>query len=295
MEPVSVGLIGAGPWAEMVHAPALAAGPNTRLAGVWARRPEAADELAGRYRAPSFERLDDLFGVCEAVAFCVPPAVQADLGVRAARAGKALLLEKPLAADLEAAERLVDAIDEAGVASQMVFTFRYSPATKAFLEKARRLKPFGGYAANMHESHRGGGFLVREGLGAGESGVTVDGGVQVDIATAAGFPLDAVRVFGLVAAAAVDSPSATVGDPADLLHVDVDQVARPSGDDLSWLTVRVAVRVDEPAAADPERGKVTRDGAAGDLGSLGGQLVGDAGGGPLVLAAHGLDSVYHVR
>ena len=42
MEPVAVGLIGAGPWARMAHAPMLAKSPHTRLAGVWARRPEAA-------------------------------------------------------------------------------------------------------------------------------------------------------------------------------------------------------------------------------------------------------------
>jgi hypothetical protein len=36
--PVEVGLIGAGPWAQVMHAPVLAAGPETRLAAVWARR-----------------------------------------------------------------------------------------------------------------------------------------------------------------------------------------------------------------------------------------------------------------
>ena len=41
---VAVGLVGAGGWADLVHAPTLAAGPQTRLAGVWARRPEAAGE-----------------------------------------------------------------------------------------------------------------------------------------------------------------------------------------------------------------------------------------------------------
>src|SRR5690606_24187086 len=43
---LTVGLVGAGPWASMFHAPAIAGGPETRLAAVWARRPEAAGELA---------------------------------------------------------------------------------------------------------------------------------------------------------------------------------------------------------------------------------------------------------
>ncbi|MEV4899544.1 Gfo/Idh/MocA family oxidoreductase, partial [Nonomuraea sp. NPDC055795] len=80
MEPVRVGLVGAGPWAEMAHAPMLAQSPEIEFAGVWARRPEAAARLG----APVFERIEDLFDACEAVCFCVPPAVQAELGVKAA-------------------------------------------------------------------------------------------------------------------------------------------------------------------------------------------------------------------
>ncbi|MEO3888925.1 Gfo/Idh/MocA family oxidoreductase [Nonomuraea sp. B5E05] len=145
MEPVAVGLVGAGPWAEMAHAPMLARGPHTRLAGVWARRPEAA----GRFGAPVFERVEELFDACEAVAFCVPPAVQAEIGVRAARAGKALLLEKPLADSLEAAERLAGAVAEAGVASQMVLTMRYATQTRIFLARCAEIEAFGGHAANI--------------------------------------------------------------------------------------------------------------------------------------------------
>ena len=50
-------------------------------------------------------RLEELFDRCDVVALAVPPAVQADLAPLAARAGKALLLEKPLADSLPAAER----------------------------------------------------------------------------------------------------------------------------------------------------------------------------------------------
>ena len=159
-EPVAVGLVGAGPWAGMVHAPALAAGPETRLAGVWARRPEASAELAAAHGVPSFTRLEELFDSCQAVAFSVPPDVQADLAVRAARAGKAVLLEKPLAMDLDGARRLADAIGEAAVASQMVFTLRYSDAARAFLERVRRLEVFGGHGSFVSSVLSGGPFAT---------------------------------------------------------------------------------------------------------------------------------------
>jgi predicted dehydrogenase len=143
---LAVGLVGAGPWAGMAHAPALAAGTDTELAGVWARRTEAAEELGGRFGAPAFGRLEELFDACEAVAFCVPPDVQAELAPRAARAGKAVLLEKPLAMDLDGARRVADAVAEAGVVSQMVLTARYTTATREFLAQARALEPMGGLA-----------------------------------------------------------------------------------------------------------------------------------------------------
>ncbi|MFI0417130.1 Gfo/Idh/MocA family protein [Spongiactinospora sp. 9N601] len=150
MDPVRVGLVGAGPWAARMHAPVLAAGPHTSLAGVWARRPEAAAGLG----APVFTRLEDLFEVCEAVAFAVPPAVQAELAVRAARAGKALLLEKPLAADLDGAERVAAAVAEAGVLSQMVFSWRYAKGVREFLAEARACEPFGAQARYVSGSLR---------------------------------------------------------------------------------------------------------------------------------------------
>jgi predicted dehydrogenase len=145
MEPVAVGLIGAGPWAEMAHAPMLAKGPHTRLAGVWARRPDRAARLG----APVFERVEELFDACEAVAFSVPPAVQAEYAVRAARAGKALLLEKPLADSLDNAGRVAEAVAESGVPSQMVLTLRYAVQTRTFLARCAQIQPFGGHAANI--------------------------------------------------------------------------------------------------------------------------------------------------
>ena len=141
--PLAVGLVGAGPWATKVYAPMLAAGPETRLAGVWARRPEAASALAGGHgsaAAPSFEALLER---CDAVAFAVPPDVQADLGVQAARAGRHLMLDKPLALTLEAARRLAAAADEAGVVSQLMLTHRYRPQTAAFLARAAGFETMG--------------------------------------------------------------------------------------------------------------------------------------------------------
>lgn len=141
--PLAVGLVGAGPWAERAYAPMLSQGPETRLAAVWARRPEAAQALAARFGAEPAPSFGALLERCEAVAFAVPPDVQADLATIAARAGKHLLLDKPLALTLDAAQRLVDAIDTAGVVTQLMLTHRFRDQTNAFLARARAFGAFG--------------------------------------------------------------------------------------------------------------------------------------------------------
>jgi len=147
VDPVEVGLVGAGPWAERVHAPMLAAGPETRLTGVWARRPEAAQALAARHGVAAADSFEALLEGCEAVAFAVPPDVQATLATRAARAGRHLLLEKPLALTLDAARRLADAADTAGVITQLVLSYRFRADAEAFLDAASRFETFGARAA----------------------------------------------------------------------------------------------------------------------------------------------------
>jgi predicted dehydrogenase len=154
--PVSVGLVGAGPWASATHAPMLAAGPETSLAAVWARRPEAASEIAAEHGCAVAGSYDELLDLCEAVAFAVPPAVQCELAIQAARAGKALLLDKPIAGDLESAAELAEAVDAAGVVSQVVLSFRYQQVTRDFLAQAQTFPAVGARSLFVHGLFRAG-------------------------------------------------------------------------------------------------------------------------------------------
>ena len=192
--PVAVGLVGAGPWASLVHAPVLAAGPHTRLAGIWARRPDAAAELADRHGTTAFPAVDALFDACDVVACCVPPDVQAELATQAARAGKHLLLEKPIAGDLQAAERLADAIGEAGVGSMVVLSWRYATPVRAFLDDAHRFPAVGGRGAFISGALLGGIFATPWRLARGP---LLDLGPHViDLLDAALGPVTGVRAHG---------------------------------------------------------------------------------------------------
>jgi predicted dehydrogenase len=130
---VRVGLVGAGPWARAVHAPVLAGHPGTTLAGVWARRPAAAGEVATEFGGKPYERVDDLIADVDVLAFAVPPAVQAELAVRAAGQGRHLICEKPLAETAEAARAVVAAVSAAGVLSAVMLTQRLDPVIEEWL------------------------------------------------------------------------------------------------------------------------------------------------------------------
>ena len=123
------GLVGTGYWAEIVHAPGIAGHPQAELVGVWGRDPGKAGRLADRFGAEPFSDFDELIAAVDAVAFAVPPDLQAELAVRAAEAGRSLLLEKPLALTVEAAERVVQAAREPTV---VFFRRRFDPGTRTW-------------------------------------------------------------------------------------------------------------------------------------------------------------------
>ncbi|GAA0610052.1 Gfo/Idh/MocA family protein [Streptomyces crystallinus] len=146
--PLRIGLLGTGPWAVAAHAPALAAHPGVAFAGVWGRRPEAAAALAAEHSVPVHEDVDELFAACDAVAFALPPDVQAPLAVRAAAAGCHLLLDKPVATDPGRAREVAEAARRAGVASVVFFTLRFAPGTAAWIDRQAALK--GWFTARAH-------------------------------------------------------------------------------------------------------------------------------------------------
>ncbi|MFF8678881.1 Gfo/Idh/MocA family protein [Streptomyces sp. NPDC015237] len=128
-----IGLLGTGPWAGMAHAPALGGHDGLDFVGVWGRRPDAAKELAERHGTRAYDDVDTLLADVEAVAVALPPGVQAELAVRAARAGRHLLLDKPLAPTVAQGRAVAEAVRAAGVASVVFFTARFQPETEAWI------------------------------------------------------------------------------------------------------------------------------------------------------------------
>ncbi|MGG3277724.1 Gfo/Idh/MocA family protein [Paenibacillus macerans] len=98
--------------------------PNPgRLAEMRTRLPDAAcyAELG-----MLLEREPDVDAVC----VCAPSGLHAQLALKAAAAGKHLVLEKPVTLDLEEAERLRQAVRAAGVRAAVVHPNRFRPAIR---------------------------------------------------------------------------------------------------------------------------------------------------------------------
>jgi len=158
--PVRIGVVGAGPWAGMTHVPMLVRSPEVDLVGVWARRRAAAEELTTQHGGEAYDDVDRLIADCDALAFCVPPDVQVELASRAARAGKAVLLEKPIALDLAGGQHLAQSIEESGVVSQLFLTWRYARRTRAFLDEVAAVSPIGGRGIFVNGLQQGGVFAT---------------------------------------------------------------------------------------------------------------------------------------
>jgi predicted dehydrogenase len=205
-DPVRVGVAGTGPWARTVHAPTFggtapnAAEPDaaaeapTVLSGIWSRNPANAQALAGAHGVTAFATFDELVEMSDVVTLAVPPAVQPDLAVRAAAAGKHLLLEKPLALDVAGAQRIADAVYANGVGSIVLLTYRFAQVVRDFLEQAAALECTGGRAAFLS-----GAFLAGNYAGGWrhESGVLLDVGPHIlDLVDAALGPIVSVQARG---------------------------------------------------------------------------------------------------
>lgn len=141
-----MGVVGTGYWAKEVHAAGAAEHPGVDLVGVWGRDLTKAEAIAADVGTVAYDDFDALLDQVDLLTFAVPPHVQADLALRAAEAGKHLLLEKPITIDPAAADALVDAVDRSGVSTVVFFTQRFVSDWEDWFEEICSHGPLGGSA-----------------------------------------------------------------------------------------------------------------------------------------------------
>lgn len=122
------GIVGAGTIGAF-HAAAIAMVPGARLVAVTDVRPGSAGELAAEYGCAAEPDLNALLSRADVdvVSVCVPSGRHAEVGVRAAGAGKHLVIEKPIDVSLDAADQLIAAAAAAGVKVTVISQHRFDP------------------------------------------------------------------------------------------------------------------------------------------------------------------------
>ncbi len=128
---VNFALLGTGRIAENQLAPAIAEVEGAELWSVLSRDEERALSLARRHRAlapsPAFTDLESLLAdsALDAVIIASPDKMHADQAVAAARAGKHVFAEKPMATSVAEAERMLEAADRAAVKLGVAYHMRW--------------------------------------------------------------------------------------------------------------------------------------------------------------------------
>lgn len=135
-----IGLIGCGMVAP-AHAKSVKEIANARLAGVFALERDQAEAFAEEYGAEQvFDDVDALVKdpSVDVVVICTPTGTHLDLARQAARAGKHVLTEKPIEVNLQRADELIRACDEAGVKYGVIFQSRFKKAARALKREVEK-------------------------------------------------------------------------------------------------------------------------------------------------------------
>jgi predicted dehydrogenase len=139
MPPLRIALIGCGGIGGK-HAEYLASLPDqVELTAFVDPIVQRASEMASRRGSPQamvFSRHQEMFTAFkpDAVVICIPPYAHTDEVDEAARRGIPVFIEKPIALRVEKAWEMVDAVEKAGIVTQVGFMYRFGAVTRRVKE-----------------------------------------------------------------------------------------------------------------------------------------------------------------
>jgi UDP-N-acetyl-2-amino-2-deoxyglucuronate dehydrogenase len=132
---VGIGLVGCGMIAG-VQAEAIASlaqsSPAARLVAVCTRDATRGEAFVNRYGGTAYQDYEAFLAHpgLDLVSICTPSGTHAAYGVRAAAAGRHVLVEKPIEIDLARADLLIEACDRHQVRLGVIFQSRFLPAVQ---------------------------------------------------------------------------------------------------------------------------------------------------------------------
>jgi len=122
---LGVGILGAGFMGQTYARAVKTLVPNSALAGVAGGT--RSEKLAREYDVPHFETVDELLACDDVDLVCIatPHVCHGEQGLAAARAGKHLVIEKPMACTVAECDAILDACKKTGAQCGVMFTQRF--------------------------------------------------------------------------------------------------------------------------------------------------------------------------
>ena len=146
---LKVGVIGVGALGRH-HARLYGECENAEVVGIYDANSETAKKVADEFGFKVFETIESLAEGCEGLSIAVPANLHYDIAVPLLKMNKHLLMEKPLAANVEQAGELVKLAEERNLVLEVGHTERYNPVMSFIDDKiedvrfieSRRLAPY---------------------------------------------------------------------------------------------------------------------------------------------------------
>jgi len=127
--------------------------PDAELVAVVDIDEGKAQQVASRYHCQSYQRYEEILDSVEAISLAIPTREHARIGVEFLKRDVHVLVEKPIAQNLEEADQLIQVQKKSGALLQVGHSERFNPALLAVKPLVRQPKFF--------ETHRLGIFVPR--------------------------------------------------------------------------------------------------------------------------------------
>jgi predicted dehydrogenase len=141
VEPIRVGVVGCGQITQIMHLPFLTTLPQFRVSAVCDLSPLVVAAVGERFGVPvrttDYRELIDRDDVDAVAVLCME---HGEVAVAAAEAGKHLFIEKPLGFSPAEADRIIAAVDRAGVMAMIGFMRRYDPGYELGAARMRAMQ-----------------------------------------------------------------------------------------------------------------------------------------------------------
>jgi glucose-fructose oxidoreductase len=148
-ERLGVALVGLGYYSKDLLAPALQLTKKCYLAGIVTGTPAKAEEWKAKYKIPdkniyNYQNFDSIANNpdIDVVYVVLPPSMHMEYSIRAAKAGKHVWCEKPMAVTEAECRKMIDAANQNKVKLSIGYRMHHEPNTQEIMKYAKTL-PYG--------------------------------------------------------------------------------------------------------------------------------------------------------